>query len=246
MESLKKIPTRDGTATIYTVFNTHPGNTKAILYVHGLGGGIADVAATIMASQLPQRGYDVIRFGLYSWRDGARCLTNCTLATHAQDVDTVASHVAPNYDKIYACGHSYGAPSLMLSRLRNFAAISLWDPTYIPKETVADSTFLRVLGDAYAYIGSGTEIVLSHDFVEESRLFDEKRAIELSKACTTPMQVIHAGEGYWLRQHGAKSYHSNAAGLTDYHVIQGSVHCFDEEGTTQPLIDYTKTWFDGF
>ena len=134
----------------------------------------------------------------------------------------------------------------MLSRLNNFAAISLWDPTYIPKETVADDPALRVLGDAFVIMGDGAEIVLSHDFVEESRLFDRERSIALSAACTTPMQVVHAGEGYWIRQHGAQSYYSNAAGLTDYRVIQGSVHCFDEEGATQPLIDYTKTWFDGF
>jgi hypothetical protein len=249
-ETTWSLPAADGVAVIYGVLNSAvaqgaPVNRKAILHVHGLGGDIFNVAPTVMSQHMPTLGYDVIRISLYKDADKARCLTDCTLAIHAADIQTVARHFAPRYDQLFATGHSYGGPSLMIGDLTPFAAVSLWDPTYIPQEIIANSPAVRPLGENFVK-RYGAEVVLGTAMVEESRQLDEARMIAFAAACTTPLQVLHASGGYWLERYGATSYHTHAKGPTDYAVIDGTAHCFYEQGTTQKLLSAVQSWFDQF
>ena len=105
-ESTWSIPTSDG-KTIYGVLNKPTGKTnkKAILHVHGLTGHVYEFSQTTMAARFPEQGYDIIRPYLYHAPDNARKLVDCTLKTHADDIDTIFDHFRKDYDEIFVSGH---------------------------------------------------------------------------------------------------------------------------------------------
>lgn len=244
MEQKFSIDTFDG-FKIYGVINTNPKkkNTKAILHIHGLTGDVYGYAPTRMALSFPKFGYDVIRIYLYTEKENARRLIDCTIKQHAKDIDTVVKHFQKRYKKIFATGHSYGGPSLMMSKINQFAAVSLWDPTYLPSKSVLKSDFTKI--GNYYISPEGVALVVGKDFLDEAESFDRKQAISLSKKCQAPLQVIYGGKDpYWLPE--GESFHTNAKGPTDERVIKSSQHCFYEEASTAPLLRYTRQWFDRF
>lgn len=215
-------------------------NKKAVIHAHGLTGWAYEVAQTQMALSFPDHGYDIIRPYLYTWLDGGRRLIDCTIKTHAQDINTVVQHFSKNYDSFFITGHSYGGPTAMLSDQSQFKAMSLWDPTYIPAKSFENSDDK---GDVVLfYEGSG--VCLGKDMYDESRKYDQNWAQELSKNVVVPIQVIHASEGMWVKE--KESFHSNASVETDYHIIDKTVHCFVEEGTTEQLLEHSLNWFNKF
>jgi hypothetical protein len=239
------IPTTDG-KIIYGLLNKSEkkSNHKAVLHIHGLTGHPYEVAQTMMAGTFPDNGYDVIRPYLYHGPDDARKLVDCTLAIHAKDVMTITQHFKTLYDDVYVIGHSYGGPSIMLSDTSLFAAICLWDPTYDPNYVFRINGELPQLGDYRMLIGSGTYRLMGEAMYQESATIDMENCRALSRSCTTPLQVITAGNSMWAKKN--ESYHTHAAGISNGIIIPNTVHCFYEEGTTSPLLQYTQNWFDQF
>jgi predicted alpha/beta-fold hydrolase len=235
------IDTPDG-KKIYGLINTSDKkkNNKAILHIHGLTGSQTDYNSTRMALTFPKKGYDVIRANLYYWDKGARSLFDCTIEQHAIDIDTIVKYFKKKYKKIFATGHSYGGTSLMVSKINQFNAVSLWDPTYLPSTTFDLKDFTKI--GKYYIDQAGVPLVLSKEFLDESQKYDREKAIELSKKCKIPLQVIYAQ--WWLKE--GESFHTHAKGPTNEKAIKKSIHFFYEEGTTEPLLRYTKKWFDQF
>lgn len=230
---------------IYGLLNTSDKqkNNKAILYIHGLYGKWSDYAATRMALTFAKQGYDIIRPNLYWGEDGGRSLFDCTIQTHAHDIDAIVKHFKKKYTKLFAAGHSYGGPSLMTSKINQFSAVSLWDPTYLPKVTIRPEDYIKA-GQYYLSLNSATR-VLGKDFIDEAQRFDHAHAVALSKKCKIPLQVIYANKNaLWINY--KESFHTHAKGPTDERVISKSQHAFFEEGSTEPLLRYTRNWFDQF
>jgi hypothetical protein len=247
VESRWSIPTANGTKTIYGILNqaNHTQNKKAILCVHGLTGSAYDFAQTILAHQFPDQGYDVIRPYLYHGADDARKLVDCTIAIHADDINTIYTHFKDHYDAIYAVGHSYGGHSMMSANTNQFKAICLWDPTYSPKQTVfLASGDLIKLGDYRVMTGAGTYRLMGENMYQESAHLDIEHSRSLSRSNTTPLKVIIAGDGMWAKK--GESFHTHAAGPSESVMIPDTIHCFYEEGTITPLLSHTKDWFDQF
>jgi alpha-beta hydrolase superfamily lysophospholipase len=217
-------------------------NTKAILHIHGLGQKIYGYPQTVMAHSFTKQGYDVIRPSLYSWEKQARSMVDCTIKIHAADTNLVIQYFRKKYKKLYAVGHSYGGPSLMEADINAFAAVSLWDPTYIPQKTVVKKDYTKS-GKYYLSLEGATGI-LGQPLLDEAAGFTKAYASKLSAKCSAPLQVIYAGDGYWVGQRG--SFHTYAKGPTDERTIKGSQHFFHEEGTAEKLLQYTKKWFDKF
>ncbi|MBM3602883.1 MAG: alpha/beta hydrolase [Alphaproteobacteria bacterium] len=241
------LPSGDGQHQIYGVSNRAPNNRRAILYVHGFSGSAYDTAANALAHQLPPLGYDVLRLYLYSGEPGGRCLTDCTIQIHAQDVDTVVQHFRPQYEAFYACGHSYGGPSLLsTTQLNSLNAVSLWDPSYTPCQTISERYDLRGHGDGLFSIRLNFRVMLSAAMLAEAQKFDRARAIALAQTCQIPLQLVHAGQAYWINAYDGESFHSNSRGLTDYQVIPEATHSFAGGDCPDQLIALTKTWFDQF
>lgn len=239
------VKTPDG-HLIYGVLNSpaKKKNTKAILHIHGLTGCETDYNAVCLAKALPELGYDVIRPNLYWWMPKARSLPDCTIQTHAEDINLLVKHFKKKYKKLYATGHSYGGPSLMMSNINQFNAVSLWDPSFYPAKTWRKSDFKK-FGN-YFISTEDTGAVYGKDFIEEAVSFTKKRAIALAKECIKPLQVIYGGQpdSVWIKE--GESYHTYSNGPTNEKIIWESLHCFYEEGATEKLLQYTKKWFDKF
>ena len=108
--------------------------TKAkplVIVVHGLPCTINEGIYERACEHFQQAGYATYRFGLYDWHKDARQLIDCTLITHAKDLDTVVAHFRENgFKKIFVAGHSFGGPTILLSTKQDFDAAVLWDPSY--------------------------------------------------------------------------------------------------------------------
>ena len=91
METKWTIETPDG-HTLYGVKNSAPNNaTSAVFIVHGLTSTMNDYAYKRAADFLCGK-HDVYRFNLYAGEPGGRRLLDCTLQTHADDLNLVLAH----------------------------------------------------------------------------------------------------------------------------------------------------------
>jgi dienelactone hydrolase len=240
------IDTPDG-KKIYGLINTSDKkkNNKTILYIHGLGGGFRDHPAVKMANTFPEKGYDIIRMNLYDWAEDARKLSDCTIKQHADDINQVIKYFKKTYKTIFAVGHSYGGPCLMSCKINQLSGVSLWDPSFIPQLSAPQNAFVK---SGKYYIGFdliNVPVVVSKAFIDEAAQFNHTYAVQLSKKCKSPLQVIYSdSNSFWIEQ--GESFHTHSKGPTDQRTVKQSNHYFFEQGSTEPLLRYTRQWFDQF
>lgn len=234
---------KNGKIRIYGVLNKgKKKNTKAILYVHGLTGHAYDYAATVMANSFPAKGYDVIRLYLYHWNEDARQLSDCTLAIHGADVTAVVKHFKKKYKQVFACGHSYGVPSLLFSKTELLDGMAFWDGSVVPSLTLPDDKYKQTKdGQIWRW---GFEPLIGNGMLKHSAKCTPAFMKKLIGKCKTPTLVVEASEGMWYKM--PYKFMDWLGGEKKNLVIRDSVHCFYEEGTTAPLMRATKRWFDRF
>ncbi|MBI1308894.1 MAG: hypothetical protein GC129_03405 [Proteobacteria bacterium] len=234
------LPTADG-ATIYGTKSTAPGNTKAIFIVHGRTSTMGDYIFKRAADAFPEEGYDVFRFNLYDGEEGARSMVDCTLQTHADDLNTVLKAFAKSYQKTFLTGHSYGGPTVMLANPPGITAASLWDPSFdyaaamhaFPKNS-------QKIGKYYADTW-GVTVLVGEEMHRQDEKMDEAWCINLSKNFNAPVQVVFAGEGYYVKR--PLSFHSFGHPQNRSDVVKGASHCFDNGQTCDELLRLTQQWF---
>ena len=101
------------------------------IVVHGLPGSIYDGLHERATRWFAKQGFASFRFNLYDWQKDARQLIDCTLKTHAADLDAIIRYFRKRgVKKIYVAGHSFGGPTIFLSRDQDFDAAVLWDPSF--------------------------------------------------------------------------------------------------------------------
>lgn len=243
MENKWTLDTPDG-AKIYGVKNSTRDNAKsAIFMVHGLASHMHEYAFKQAADFFAEE-YDIYRFNLYDGDDGGRMLLKCTMQTHANDLNTVLAEFSDKYEKVFLIGHSYGGPTVMLANPKNITAVSLWDPSFdlshIQKEFSKDF----VSSGGYYTVNWGTSYLISKDMYDEAGNLDEIACADLAKNFSAPVQVIHAGDGFYVNFD--KSYHSFGNSQNIREVVAGTVHCFYEGNSCDDLLSKTKKWFSRF
>ncbi len=242
METQWAIDTEDGHKIHGLLNTTDRKNNKAVLIIHGLTGHPREYHHNCAAFDFPKHGYDVIRPWLYCGEEKARKLIDCTLGIHARDVATVTQYFANQYDALYGVGHSFGAPSLILSDTSPFKALCLWDPSIEPALTMKGE-YIEPFHDYYL-------IRWEPDVLGGKAMYDEAKTLTLdvtraaAEKCTAPTRVILAGDGMYAKRGDSYDTYINAE--CDRKVISGADHCFNEEGVTEPLLNYTREWFDKF
>lgn len=241
METTWTIPTPDG-HTIYGVKNSSGLTTsKAIFIVHGLTGHMNEYAFKRAADYFEET-YDVYRFNLYDGRDGGRNMVDCTIKTHAGDLNLVLEHFAKSYKQVFLIGHSYGGPTVMTANPSNITAVSLWDPSFDLRHTQERfEDAYTPCGDMYM-VNWGTTYLIGKAMYEEAGRLDESACIELSKKFLSPIQVISAGDGFFVQQH--LSWHSFGAPNNIREFVAGTVHCFHEGNSCDDLLKKTQDWFN--
>ena len=209
-----------------------PLTKPLVIFVHGLTGDPNEHQFYNGARYLEKRGLSSFRYNLYA----SRPLRDATLKTHAADFDKVVAYFRKRTKrKIFAVGHSYGGPTILLSK-KDLDGAVLWDPSY--KAGKGLSPLLKYDKRLKAY-----RLVWEVESVLGKRMVDVDLATpweDLGKDVTFPLKVILAGKGV-LRK--SSRYAKNAQGKSDVEVIAGAGHCFDEDGAEEKLFAATVKWF---
>lgn len=225
--------------------NAEGNSDKALVLVHGLTGHKGEYHIKGAADYFSQHGYDVVRFNLYGDDEGARWLRDCTLQTHAQDLNQVLQDQVQGYDKIFIAGHSYGGPTIMIAQPEMATALCLWDPTFdIPKRIENGDFKVSRNQDDYLW-HKAIEVVIGAGMIEERKTrYKSHECLELSKQIAhVPIQVIAAEDE---NASDLISWHSAGNPMNERHVILGADHCFWRGDTFKQLITLTHQWFEKF
>lgn len=235
----------DGTHAVYGKFRGKLSQ-PLIVHVHGLPGDIYDSLASDAMHWFATHGFAVYRFGLYDWRGDSRQLIDCTLRTHANDLDAIVKHFRKKGAKnVFVVGHSFGGPTILLSKKQAFDAAALWDPSY-------DISFTK---EKYGYPGGkfikelngyfmrwGANVIIGKAMADE---VDNLQWSDLPKSFKKPLKVIAAGKGVLVK--GCNDYFAAATEPKNLTVIKGATHYFDDTPEIRnKLYRETKRWFDRF
>ncbi|MCB9811210.1 alpha/beta hydrolase [Candidatus Nomurabacteria bacterium] len=134
MERVFNLKTKDN-KKIYCFHNTGTKKNKAVaVAVHGLTGSPNERSLYNAAHNFPKKGIDVFRSAFYWWSDKKhRKLSECSLATHANDLNTVLRYLRPKYQNITVIGHSIGSIVILKADKSLFDNVILWEPSYLEK-----------------------------------------------------------------------------------------------------------------
>lgn len=225
----------------------HGGPDKPLfIMVHGLPGDTYDSFCVAATNWFAKHGYATFRFDLYGWRKDARQLVDCTLATHAADIDAVVRYFRKNgVKKICIAGHSFGGPSILLSRDQDFDAVALWDPSYDVSFTKTKygfpgGTFVKALNGYF--MRWGANVIIGKAMAKEA---DSLAWGGLTKNFGAPLKIFAAEKGVLVK--GAKKYFASAHEPKELEIVKGATHYFDDaDGMQERLFARTRKWFHGF
>lgn len=232
------LPTLDG-RTIYGVKSGKP-NGPAVVMVHGYSGHMYEYPFKYFA-KLTETEFCTYRFNLYDGQTGGRRAIDCTFQTHADDLNTLINSIKPKHEKIFLVGHSFGGPSIMVANPENISAVSLWDPSYDVAKSQQDfAEAYSKLGDYYM-LTWGDSYLMGQAMYNASSQLDAAACANLAKAAKFPVQVIHAGAGYFVDK--GHSYDSFGHPQNRRDVVQDAGHCFVENDTATIVASLTTQWF---
>jgi pimeloyl-ACP methyl ester carboxylesterase len=237
-----KLAAPDGKFIYGDLIKASKPNSSLIIYAHGMTSTRADYIYLNSARLFARKGYDSLRFSFYSWEEGARCLTQCNIQTHRRDLETVIKKFRNKYERIYLIGHSWGGLTIMHGAWPSVAAISLWDPSYAPKQYWPN--FIGHI-KGIALLQGGTDTVLSPLMLKQALALDFEACRKLSTRFAQPLQVLHAKKNGMLYKFG-ESYHTSAKGPTDYHLLAEADHSFQAEAAQTKAVEMTDKWFRKF
>lgn len=240
MESNVQIPTPDG-KTIYGRLRGEINN-PTVVFVHGLGGVMDQHIYFNGARFLEKSGISSFRFGLYGWDENARSLSECTLGTHCSDLELVIDYLRDKGGKtIFAVGHSFGGPTILLSQERTYSGIILWDPSYDYPLSFKEAQYVKSL-DAYI-IRWNMDIVINKGMIKEASTLKEREEKAI-KELRVPIKIINADDSHLVS--GGKRYFELASDPKAHVILSNSGHTFDADGAEEKLFQETLSWVTKF
>ncbi len=184
-----------------------------------------------------KKGYTTFRFNLYDWQPGTRKLKECTIKTHATDIDTVLDYFKnKGVKKIHLIGHSYGGPSILTTKNRDIQNVTLWDPTALPTFKPYGAEQNR-FDNSYILPGAYEVLVSEKMFLENEKL----NTPSLLEKYTVPTKILCA-EKSPLTPIWTNVFKTHANKDHGFSTIKGATHCFDEDGTEEKLFQETYRW----
>lgn len=239
METRVKITAATGKHKIYGLLTQRSKDTKKILVViHGLTGWAHEGKNRACVKHFVERGWAGLRVSLYGPEDDARRLVQVGISDHARDIERIIRYCRRRgFKQICLAGHSLGWPSILLADLSDVAAVVSWDGT-TPDE-LKTLTYGRYKDAVKGYvIDWGVRFVFGRKMRKE---FESFRSIpELMRGFTTPMCLIMASK--CVNHPKAKDYCKYSEGPSQYILIKGASHNFEEEGKEEALIKGTFEW----
>ncbi|PID52000.1 MAG: hypothetical protein CR972_04375 [Candidatus Moraniibacteriota bacterium] len=238
MEKSISIPTNDGHVIHGTLNWQEPQSKKLIIFVHGFGSKQSRHLFFNGARFFPQNGFTTYRFDLYSPQEKGRNLIDCTITTHATDINTVVDHFCSEYDEVYLVGHSLGGPSILQSAQKVHAVV-LWDPSLVLEDAHMDGWVYDDTRNVYVR-KRGVEKVMN------TKMYDEWKNsnADMIEKMKVPTKIICAGSS--PRAERWDAIIDKVAVPYEYSIIDGAGHSFDEEGKEEMLFDETLTYLQQF
>jgi alpha-beta hydrolase superfamily lysophospholipase len=232
----------------HVLYGKLQGSLKQPLFivVHGLPCSMNETFYEMATRWFAKRGFATFRFNLYGWQKGSRQLVDSTLASHANDIDVIVRFFRKRgFKKIFVAGHSFGGPSILLSKRQEFDAAVLWDPSYkisfVQKKYGAPGGRFVKAVNGY-YMKWGVNVIIGKAMAQE---VDRVKWDELTPNFHVPLKIIAAGKGVLVK--GAGAYFKNANEPKSLETIKGATHYFDEVPEMQERVYLiTKKWFDRF
>lgn len=240
MEQLVKIPTPDNKI----IYGRLRGDLSwpLVVFVHGLGGLMDQHIYYNAARFMEKHRLATFRFNLYDQKSDTRNLSDCTLATHSSDLDTVTGYFRNMGVKhIVAVGHSFGAPAILLSSKQDFNIVILWDPSYGVPKSFQNATYIKEV-DMYQCRWN-FDVLISKRMYEEGQTLKTKEEAAIRKLAA-PVKIISAGNGFLIE--GGKRYYELANKPKAYVIIEGAGHTFDEEGVEEKVFQETLDWIEQY
>lgn len=225
--------------TKYKIYAKQYGSLDrpVVIFVHGLTGHMDEHLFFNGARYFYQQGISSFRFNLYGAEDDERNLTDCTLQTHAHDLNIVINYLqTQKVKKLFAIGHSYGGPTILLANHNKFDAIVFWDASYnyrLDDSKELPKTKLR-------YLDWGVWPLIGDAMYKEAQTFDQKK---LFNDFNTPIKVITAGKSYYEDR---KKNYDYAKEPKAYYQVKDAGHTFTEEGKADELYKESLEWINKY
>jgi len=233
------IKSKDKKFKIHGVFDGSNGDTRLIIFVHGLTGHKNEHQFYNGAKFFNKHKFATYRFDLYSGEDKGRRLEKCTIRTHTEDLNQVISYFKNKFKKIYLVGHSLGGPTILEADLNNVSKIVLWDPSVnLNSEEDEDDWYYFNKKINACIVSWGPSYIVHKSLFKEWNNFNYDKWI---KNCNIPLKIVCAGKGILKKEW--KRIFNNFNNKKELVVIKNAGHCFDEEDTEELLFKETLKWF---
>ncbi len=230
-----QLSTSDG-HTIFGTLNT-ADNDAVMIFVHGFTGHQNEHHYFNAVPFFLGHNFDTCRFDFYARKtEKARSLTDSSLTTHVQDLETVLQYCAKQYKKIIVVGHSLGPLVILQSDLSQVSRIVLWDPTTPFHDPAEKHAVFHEEMDKYIFEW-GMDFVVSKEMVNEWMTMDLHKYV---KELSVPCKIIFAGN---CNKYDAwQKYLPHFSVENEHTVIEGATHGFVEKGTEKKLFEETLAW----
>jgi dienelactone hydrolase len=214
------------------------------IIVHGLSCSMDEDLYVNATRWFSKQGYATFRFNFYGAEKDSRQLIESTLRTHASDIDTIVRYFhKKKFKKIFIAGHSYGGPSILLSKDQKFDGAVLWDPSYKISftKTVRGFPAVKYIKEIKGYLMNwGVNIVIGKAMADEA---DNLNWNDLAKNFNLPLKIIAAGKG--KIGCGIRHYFKTANKPKDLTIIKNATHYFnDTEKMNEDIFKISSDWFE--
>ena len=228
---------------IYCVYSTSqdtPSN-KAVLLAHGLTGHLNEYIHFIARDYFLSKGYDVFRMAFYAEEEQYRLLTDCTLKTQANDMNSVVAHIKTKHEKVFVCGHSYGGMTILFAN-PDTTANAFWDSSFMPWQEFWNTKEIEPLPNSkdYQVHWVGITQILSQSMHSEAKKLTEEDSHQLAAHINAPSAVFMA-------DHPNNKLLFEALTVPKiFSIIENADHCFTRGETALELVKQTHAWFEKF
>ncbi len=213
-------------------------------FVHGLTGHRNEHQFFNAAAYFSKKGFNVFRFDLYCEGKKARNFFDASLSIHGSDTRTVYDYFRKRgFTKIFLVGHSYGGPSILLSK-SPATAVVWWDPSFDVARIYRQKEVWKDPSSGMRFIDWGIPMRVSDSYIKDAKKLTPQKALHLVEEWNVPLKIISAGKGVLVA--GAKKYLSRVRVAKEHVIIPDAGHNFNEEGTEQKLFHETLSWIRNF
>lgn len=143
--------------------------------------------------------------------------------------------------KIFLVGHSFGWPSILHAKNRNFSAVAAWDGSMLPYSRKVFAK--RSINPKGRIFDEGYWVIMGERMADDSYSFDSWASI---KKFDKPIAFITVDSNTKGNMNGNKKMYAAAQGKKKLVIIKGAAHNFAEEGKEEELYAATVKWFKEF